>query len=155
MIFLSFIFASKLCHWIFFLIAFHVFKKLVVNNWIDSILCLDITVSVLGSFCPKNIFHVKNSRYIIIGEFIIKIIISIHKTSFNMFWKFHKYLLILPSISKLFWTFLALHFECTKVHLIFYDWHVGWTQLIHNKLNFGAHMCPSEIFDLFSNLPQQ
>ena len=43
LIFLSFfIFASKLCHWIFFLIAFHVFKKLVVNNRIDTILCLDV-----------------------------------------------------------------------------------------------------------------
>ena len=85
------------------------------------------TVSVLEDFCPKIIFHEKSSRD------IIKNIISTHKTNFNMFWRFHKYLLV-------FWTFLTLHFECTKLHLIFNDWHVGWTQLIHNKLSFGPHM---------------
>ena len=110
-----------------------------------------LTVSIFEKFCPKIIFH---EKIVDIGKFIIKIIIGTHKTSFNMFWRFHKYFFILPSKSKFFWTFLALHFECTKVHLIFHDWHVGWTQLIHNKLNFGAHMCPSEIFDLFSNLGQ-
>ena len=88
------------------------------------------------------------------SKFIIKIISSTHKTSFNIFWRFHKNLLILPSKSKISRTFLALHFEGTRVHSIFYNWHVGWTQFIHTKLNFGAQMCPSEIFDLFSNLGQ-
>ena len=62
--------------------------------------------------------------------------------------------LILPYKSQIFWTFLALHFECTKLHLIFNDWQVGWTQIIHNKLSLGAHMCTSEIFDPFSNMGQ-
>ena len=63
--------------------------------------------------------------------------------------------LVFPSKSPISWTFLALHFECNKVHLIFYYWPVGWTQLINDWLSLGAHMCPSEIFDLFSNIGKQ
>ena len=117
-------------------------------NHVHNVQYRQITVSIFWDFCPKIIFHSKSSW------FIIKIIISPHKKSFNMFWRFHEYLLILLYKSQIFWTFLALHFECTKLHLIFNDWQVGWTQIIHNKLSLGAHMCTSEIFDLFSNMGQ-
>ena len=63
-------------------------------------------------------------------------------------------LLILPYESQIFWSFLALLFEYTKLHLTFNDWHVSWTQIIHKKLSFGAHMCTREIFDLFFNMGQ-
>ena len=53
--------------------------------------------------------------------------------------------MILLSKSQISWTFLAPHFECTRLHLIFPDWHVGCTQLIHMMLVL-VHICASVKF---------
>ena len=47
--------------------------------------------------------------------------------------------MILPYKSQILWTFLALHFDCTKLHLCFHDQHFGWSQLIHNIKNHRSH----------------
>ena len=71
-------------------------------------------MSVLGDFCPKIIFHSKSSW------FIIKIIISPHKTSFNMFWRFHEdfmniswFYLIKVKFSGHFWPYTLSAPSCT------------------------------------------